>query len=253
MSNIIPYQEITQMANAIVKSGLFGLQSETQAIALMLIAQAEGQHPAIAARDYHIIQNKPALKADAMLARFQSQGGKVKFLELSDNRCAATFWHPSIESPVTIDWDINRAKRAEIFREKSRSGETGMWIKYPRQMLRARVISEGVRTVCPAACNCMYTPEEVIDIAESASETATAKPVNNTTPALPAPNDDGLISAQQAAHIFVLAKNSNVSVEKVKHICEKYGYSCSRDIRQADYDKICAEITQANTASNQQS
>ena len=78
MSNaIIPIGEIERMAVAVSKSGLFGIKNQEQAIALMLIAQAEGMHPAIAARDYHVIQGRPALKADALLARFQQAGGKV--------------------------------------------------------------------------------------------------------------------------------------------------------------------------------
>ena len=36
--------------------------------------------------------------------------------------------------------------------------------KFPRQMLRSRVVSEGIRTVCPMATSGMYVPEEVSDI-----------------------------------------------------------------------------------------
>jgi len=79
MSNIIPYSDIERMANAITASKLFGVKTQNEAIALMLIAQAEGMHPATAARDYHVIQNRPALKADAMLARFQQAGGSVEW------------------------------------------------------------------------------------------------------------------------------------------------------------------------------
>ena len=79
MSNLVPVADIERMALAVAKSGLFGVRTADEAMALMLIAQAEGQHPAIAARDYHIIQGRPALKADAMLARFQNSGGKVEY------------------------------------------------------------------------------------------------------------------------------------------------------------------------------
>jgi hypothetical protein len=75
MNHIIPFEEMKGMADAIAKSKLFGMQTPEQVLALMAIAQAEGLHPAMAARDYHIIQGRPALKADAMLARFQSAGG----------------------------------------------------------------------------------------------------------------------------------------------------------------------------------
>ena len=46
MSNIIPFNEVQGMAAAIAKSGLFGMKTPDQALALMLVAQAEGQHPA---------------------------------------------------------------------------------------------------------------------------------------------------------------------------------------------------------------
>ena len=38
--------DVERMAIAIAKSGLFGAKSPEQAFALMLIAQAEGRHPA---------------------------------------------------------------------------------------------------------------------------------------------------------------------------------------------------------------
>jgi len=39
-----------------------------------------------------------------------------------------------------------------------------MWKKYPRQMLRSRVVSEGVRTVCPGATSGMLVIEEAQDL-----------------------------------------------------------------------------------------
>ena len=68
MSNIVPFDDQERMASAIAKSGLFGLKDQTQVLALMAVAQAEGRHPATVAKEYHIIQGRPALKADAMLA-----------------------------------------------------------------------------------------------------------------------------------------------------------------------------------------
>jgi hypothetical protein len=124
----------------------------------MLVAQAEGRHPASAAQDYHIIQGRPAKKSDAMLRDFLSAGGKVEWLALDDKRAEATFSHPA-GGRVTIAWDIDRAKRAAL------SGRD-MWAKYPRQMLRSRVVSEGIRTVFPGATSGMYVPEEVPDMPE---------------------------------------------------------------------------------------
>jgi hypothetical protein len=153
MSNaLVPVQDIERMALAVAKSGLFGVNTPDQAMALMLIAQAEGLHPAIAARDYHVIKGKPKLSADAMLARFQAAGGIVKWTSYTDEKVAAVFSHPQGGS-IEVDWTPERAQRSE-------SVNRDMHRKFPRQMLRARVISEGVRTVFPGATGGMYVPED---------------------------------------------------------------------------------------------
>lgn len=146
--------DLERMALAIAGSKLFGMATPDQALALCLVAQAEGRHPASAAQDYHIIQGRPAKKADAMLRDFIGAGGKVEWHALDNESADATFSHPS-GGTVRIDWTMARAKAAGL--------ATPMWQKYPRQMLRSRVVSEGVRTVCPGATSGMYVPEEVQD------------------------------------------------------------------------------------------
>jgi len=148
--------DLERMAVAFAGSKLFGISTPDQALALCLVAQAEGRHPASAAQDYHIIQGRPAKKADAMLRDFISAGGKVEWHTLDNETADATFSHPS-GGTVRIDWTLARAKDAGL--------ATPMWKKYPRQMLRSRVVSEGVRTVCPGATSGMYVPEEVQDFA----------------------------------------------------------------------------------------
>ena len=86
MNEIVALKDIERAGDLIAKSGLFGVKTPEQAIALMLVAQAEGRNPFEAARDYHIIQGRPALKADAILARFQQAGGTVRWMELSDTK-----------------------------------------------------------------------------------------------------------------------------------------------------------------------
>lgn len=160
MTNLIPISDMERMAIAVAKSSLFGMKTPEQALALMLVAQAEGVHPGIAIRDYHVIQGRPALKADAMLARFQAAGGRVEWTEYTDQRVAGRFSHPQGGS-VEVDWTQERAKAAGLLNKDN-------WKSYPRQMLRARVISEGVRTVFPGANASVYTVEEVQDMTEAA-------------------------------------------------------------------------------------
>lgn len=156
-NELIPFSDIERMAATIAKSGFFGVKTAEGAAALMLVAQAEGRHPASVAMEYNIIQDRPALKAEAMLARFQNAGGVVEWVTLTDQKVSAKFHHPqSCPHPVLIDWDMARATVAGV-------GGKDIWKKYPRQMLRARVISEGVRTCYPSVIGGFYTPEEVQD------------------------------------------------------------------------------------------
>jgi hypothetical protein len=145
-----------RMAAVVSKSGLFGVKTPEAALSLMLVMQAEGRHPGEAIRDYHVVQNRPVLRSDAMLARFQAAGGRIEYTERSDQRVAAKFTHPQ-GGTVEVDWDQARAKAAGLLNRDN-------WKSYPRQMLNARVISEGVRAVFPGATSMMYVPEEISDL-----------------------------------------------------------------------------------------
>lgn len=150
------FDAMKQLAESIAKSRLFGITTADQALALMSIAQAEGRHPALAARDYHIINGNPSKKAEAMLRDFLGAGGRVEWHELSDTAAEATFSHPAGGS-MKLRWDQARVLQAGL--------GGGNHKKYPRQMLRSRVVSEGVRTVWPMATGGLYVPEEVADFA----------------------------------------------------------------------------------------
>ena len=167
-NDLVPIGEIERMAAAVAKSGLFGMKTPEQAMALMLIANAEGLHPATAAMDYDIIQGRPAKKPQAMLRDYLRNGGKVEWRDHTDAKVSATFSHPAGGS-VTVDWDMARANKAGL-------GGKQNWKNYPRQMLRARVISEGIRATFPGATGGLYTPEEAGDF-----EPAT-RPLKDVTP-----------------------------------------------------------------------
>jgi len=154
-SPVITFSDMEKMAEAIAKSNLFGVKTKDSALALMLIAQAEGRHPAVAARDYHIIQGRPTLTKDAILARFQLAGGRVEWVERNDRIVRAVFSHPQGGS-LEITWTIEMAQKIGLAVKDN-------WKNYPRQMLTARCISEGVRAVYPAVLDGLYTPEEVQD------------------------------------------------------------------------------------------
>jgi hypothetical protein len=144
-----------QMAEVAASSKMFGFKNTQEALAIMLLCQGENLHPAVAMRDYHVIQGRPALKADAMLARFQQSGGTVQWKEYTDEQVTGVFTHPQ-GGTLELSWTLQQAKAIGIANKDN-------WKNYPRAMLRARVISEGIRSVFPGCVVGVYTPEEVQD------------------------------------------------------------------------------------------
>lgn len=192
--------DMEKMAKFIVESKLFGISNVAQAVSLMLVAQSEGLHPAIAARDYHIIQGRPTMKADAMLARFQSSGGKVEWQAYSDDKVSALFSHPQSPKPILVEWDMKRAKQAEL-------GGKDMWKKYPRQMLKARVVSDGIRLCAPGCCVGVYTPEEAADF----------EPIKNVTPIKPAKVEKA-VEPETPVEEPIAHDNDNITEEQKKEL-----------------------------------
>lgn len=176
---LVPIDAIERMATAVAKSGLFGIKTVDQAMALMLIAQAEGLHPATAAQEYDVIQGRPARKTHSVLARFQSAGGSVKWNTLTDKEADATFSHPRGGS-VDIKWTWDMAVKASL------TGKDN-WKNYPRAMLRSRCVAEGVRTVFPGAIGGMLLVEEAQDMEPyNATNGDAPKIVNKEPEPLPA-------------------------------------------------------------------
>ena len=189
--------DLATMAKSIAASRMFGVDTEDQAMALMLLCQAEGLHPVMALRRYHIVDNKPAFRADALQGEFEKQGAILWHFR-TDQVCAATFYR---DKDKVDDAAINRGKmqcrmllkaeqkepiHVEEYLETSRIGEitilrtfkdaeekgltmgaSGMkknWRQSPRQMLHARVLTEGVRSINPGLIAGIYSEEEIIDI-----------------------------------------------------------------------------------------
>lgn len=150
--NIVPMSDLKEMARVMGENKLFG-KTPQELLPLMLIAQAEGKHPATSVQEYDIIQGKPALNSRSALSRFQTAGGKIQWLTRTDTEASAEFNHAQ-GGKLVITWTIERANKSGLTNKDN-------WKKYPAQMLSARVVAEGVRAIFPACLSGMYLAEEV--------------------------------------------------------------------------------------------
>lgn len=195
---MIPFTELQQMATTMAKSGMFG-KTPDQMLSLMMIAQAESLHPALAAMEYDIIQGRPALKGQAALARFQQAGGSVKWIVKSDTEAKAIFSHPQ-GGELTVSWTMERARKMNLDQKDN-------WKKQPGVMLSWRCVSEGVRAVFPACLNRMYLVEEVQDF----------EPMRNVSPEN---------TPESFVKVAAIAEPEEPALDWVKHaaeLTEKHG------------------------------
>lgn len=239
-TEIVPYQQLERMAVTLVKSKMFGLENEAQALALMLLAQSENIHPMTAVRDFHIIKGRPSMKADTMLARFQADGGIVEWVELTDVKCVGVFSHPTKSPrPVKIEWTIERATKAGLT-------SNPVWNGYARAMLRSRTVSEGVRTVNPGVTKGIYTPEEIAGIGPDSPEPITVAAAVDSfeRPGLPNAQVDGFIRAiseaatlQDLKRLYQDAFNAAKSAQDALRIGS---FTLAYEARKAELDQPAA-------------
>ena len=153
-----PMQAIKTLGLSIFKSGIFGLDKPEQGEILAMQCMVEKKSPLELARTYHFIQGQLAIRSDALLAKFQQAGGTVVWTERSDEKVKATFRKGTSSADIIADMK-------EYVGNGTALGKDGKlkdnWKKWPRRMLTARAISEGVRLIAPECCFGTYTVEEL--------------------------------------------------------------------------------------------
>jgi hypothetical protein len=177
-----PGQLLEQIGKAICLSEMFGCDNASQGQVLALECAAKRIPPMSLAERYHIIHGRLSMKADAMLADFRSKlGGTHKVIEKSPDRAAIQLILGDQELLSEITWEEARiepfvyaGKEASVISKiaKGQFSDLVLKPKYatPRsrgQMLWARAVSDGVRTIAPEVIAGYYTPEEISDAAEA--------------------------------------------------------------------------------------
>lgn len=172
-----PESAIKSMGMAIAASQMFGCESVHQGEVLALECMVRRCSPLSLATRYHIIGGKLSMKADEMLSEFRTRGGKHRVIDNTAERAAVLLILAGEERMFELTWEqasnepfVYQGKEKDILPAllAGKKSTLSLKAKYatPRsrkQMLWARVISEGVRVMCPEVNSGQYTPEEVSD------------------------------------------------------------------------------------------
>ena len=166
MTDLVPYQDkvlstyddVEKAARAMAGSGFFqDTRQASQAIVKIMAGRELGFGPFASMTGVNIIQGKPAFGANIMAACVKKSGRyNYRVTEMTDKVCTIEFmekmdgkWLTSGVSSFTI--------------EDAKKAGTKNLEKFPRNMLFARAMSNGVRWFCPDVMNgsVAYTPEEL--------------------------------------------------------------------------------------------
>lgn len=103
-----------------------------------------------------VARGKMTMSADLMGAVVRRAGHKMRLREDGDSVTATLIRSDDPDYEFTVTWDKAKAQAAGLW------GSRGPWQQYPRQMLRARAITEVCRQgASDALAGTVYTPEEL--------------------------------------------------------------------------------------------
>lgn len=145
-----------QQADALVKSGFLpnSVRTPQQAVAIMMMGRELEIGPWAAINGINVIQGKPTISPQLMLALINRSGELADLVIDGDtNACTVTMTRKG-RSPHTETFTMDMARAMGL------AGRDN-WKKQPETMLKWRAVSACARVVFPDVIIGFYTPEEI--------------------------------------------------------------------------------------------
>lgn len=145
-----------RQAEVLIRSGFLpnSLKTPEQVITIMLMGEALGLHPMVALNNINVIQGKPTVSPQLMLA-LARRSGELQDLKIEDDgkTCAVTVTRRG-QSPHTETFGMDDAQKMQLSSKDN-------WQKQPKTMRKWRTLSAALRIVFPDIIWGMYTTEEL--------------------------------------------------------------------------------------------
>lgn len=152
------------LAQKVVQSGLApsGVRKPEDALVILMTGAELGLRPMEALRGIYVVNGRPTLKADLMVALVR-QSPKCKYFtrrEMSGQQCTYETKRSDQPQSQSYTYTIEQARNAGLT-------DKGVWQDYPDRMLRARAASALAREEYPEVLLGLYTPEEAASISDN--------------------------------------------------------------------------------------
>lgn len=135
-----------------------------------------GLPPLQAMQSIAVINGRPAIWGDAMIALVRGSGALESITEECDGQTATCTVTRRGEQPVTREYTMEDAKVAGL------AGKQGPWKQYPKRMLQMRARSFALRDVFPDVLRGVHIAEEARDM-HTERDMGEAEIVQDTKPA----------------------------------------------------------------------
>lgn len=176
----ITFADLVTMGEQLAKTGFLPdhIRTGPQFAAIVMTGRELGMSPMRAVRSLQMVKGKVVEDAASQLARFKASGGRATFEHLDDVKAVLRITHPNGDEHVET-WTIDDAKKAGLM--------GGMVSKYPKAMLRSRVITAALKSVGWDGAVGAYDPAELVDHTEPAPQTQSEPEVLPPAPKKPTP------------------------------------------------------------------
>ena len=160
IAEIDSLKEPTSLGKIFFESGMFpDIKSQSMAVVKIMAGAEMGLTPFESMNSLYIVNGKIAVMANA-LASIIKKNPKYDYIvdTLTDKECSIEFFQVNGDR-------ISLGKSTFTFQDGAKAGlvNKDVWKNYPRNMLFARALSNGVKWFC-ADASCGYSVEEMKDI-----------------------------------------------------------------------------------------
>jgi hypothetical protein len=171
---ITTVDDAERLARIAVASGLTALRRPEEAAVILLTGRELGLAPMQSLRGIHVVQGRPVLSADLMVAIVRRSGlcASWRTVESTPEACTIETRREGEPEAARKTWTMADAARAGL------TAKGGNWKSYPAQMLRHRCAADLAREVYPDVVLGLYDPDEM-QASAPAQPVAVAEPVED--------------------------------------------------------------------------
>jgi hypothetical protein len=162
----MPIQNMADLATAgtmLAQSGMFGAKNPAEGFVIAVTCHQENMSLMDFMRTYHLVEGRPAMKSDAMLAGFKRNGGTYTVIERTPEAAELLLEKDGQTLRDRFTWAEAQKERYVYCKDGKTLKDNWSSPRKIKQMLWARVVSDLVRVLDPTVNAGSYTPEEVQD------------------------------------------------------------------------------------------